>query len=155
MSSAPEGGKAPDRWPRATVGALVEGPSGRVLLVRTHKWRDTWGVPGGKIAYGETIEAALLREFAEETGLALRDVRPGPLQEAVLSDEFFVPAHFVLINFFARSDTEVVRLNDEAQAFVWVTPEEALSMRLNTFTRVLVQAFLDDGHDADTREEGS
>lgn len=152
---ASEPAKRPSAWPLATVGALVEGPSGRVLLVRTKKWRGTWGVPGGKIAYGETMEAALRREFAEETGLTLFDVRPGPLQEAVLSDEFHVPAHFVLINFFARSHGEDVRLNDEAQDHVWVSPREASTMPLNSFTRVLVEAYLRHHDEGDVREAGA
>lgn len=142
MNGAPEPAAGAPRWPLATVGALVEGPSGNVLLVRTRKWRGAWGVPGGKIAYGETMVAALRREFEEETGLTLRDIRPGPLQEAVLSEEFHVPAHFVLLNFFARTDDEVVRLNDEAQDYAWVSPRDALAMPLNGFTRVLVEAFL-------------
>ncbi len=139
--------------PLATVGALVEGPSGRVLLVRTRKWRGAWGVPGGKIDYGETMVHALEREFLEETGLEVFDVRPGPVQDAVLSDEFHVPAHFVLLNFFARSSREDVRLNDEAEAYVWVSPQEALTMPLNSFTRVLVEAFLRQHADAASTAE--
>ncbi len=133
--------------PLATVGALVVGPSGRVLLIRTHKWRDRWGVPGGKIEYGETMAAAVRREVREETGLDLDDVRWAPVQEAVESHEFHRPAHFVLLNFVARSPSEQVHLNEEAQAFAWVEPEEALTMDLNRPTAVLVRHFLERGFD--------
>lgn len=136
------------RWPLATVGVLIRGPSGRWLLIRTHKWRDLWGVPGGKIEYGEGMLAAVRREAREETGLELDDVRWGPVQEAVESPEFHRPAHFVLLNFLARSTSEDVRLNDEAQAFAWVTPEEARSMDLNLPTRVLLDYALTAGDDA-------
>jgi 8-oxo-dGTP pyrophosphatase MutT (NUDIX family) len=133
--------------PLATVGALIVGPSGRVLLIRTHKWRDRWGVPGGKIEYGETMAAAVRREVREETGLDLDDVHWAPVQEAVESPEFHRPAHFVLLNFVARSASEEVRLNEEAQAFAWVKPEEALTMDLNRPTAVLVRHFLERGFD--------
>ncbi len=133
--------------PLATVGALVVGPSGRVLLIRTHKWRDRWGVPGGKIEYGETMASAVRREVLEETGLDLDDVRWAPVQEAVESHEFHRPAHFVLLNFVARSASEQVHLNEEAQAFAWVKPEEALTMDLNRPTAVLVRHFLERGFD--------
>jgi ADP-ribose pyrophosphatase YjhB (NUDIX family) len=136
------------RRPLATVGALVVGPSGRVLLIRTHKWRERWGVPGGKIEYGETMAAAVRREVREETGLELVDIRWAPVQEAVESPEFYRPAHFLLLNFVARSGSERVRLNDEAQAFAWVDPKEALEMDLNRPTVVLVRHFLERGFDA-------
>ena len=135
------------RRPLATVGALVVGPSGRVLLIRTHKWRDRWGVPGGKIEYGETMAAAVRREVREETALELDDIRWAPVQEAVESGAFHRPAHFVLLNFVARSASEVVRLNDEAQAYAWVEPEEALSMDLNPPTAVLMRHYLEHGFD--------
>lgn len=136
------------RGPVATVGALVTGPSGRVLLVRTRKWRGLWGVPGGKIDRGETIRVALLREFREETGLELHDLRWGPVQEAIDHPEFHRPAHMLLLNFLARADHERVRLNDEAEAYAWAAPEEALRFELNAPTRRLVRFGLEHGADA-------
>lgn len=125
-------------YPLATVGALAVSPAGRLLLVKTHKWRGRWGVPGGKVNYGETLKDALLREFREETGLTLTDIRWAPVQEAVESPEFYKPAHFVLLNFVARADSEHVILNDEAEAYAWVSVDDALAYDLNTPTRKLV-----------------
>lgn len=140
MSEAPASPVSPA--PVATVGALIVSPSDRVLLVRTHKWRDRWGVPGGKIHYGETMRDALVREIREETGLALHDIHWGPVQEAVRSAEFYQEAHFILLNFIARSSSETVTLNDEAQRHLWVTPEAALDLDLNTPTRTLIAFYL-------------
>ena len=125
----------------ATVGALIRRPDGQVLLIRTHKWRDTWGVPGGKLEYGETLKDALEREVLEETGLTLTRSYWGPVQEAVQSPEFYKDAHFVLLNFIALTENTEVTLNDEAQRYVWVTPETALSYDLNTPTRTLVEFY--------------
>lgn len=113
-----------------------------MLLIRTHKWRGLWGVPGGKLEYGETLKAALMREFLEETGLTLGTIYWGPVQEAVRSPEFYKDAHFILLNFVALTESTAVTLNDEAQAHVWATPEAALTMNLNTPTRALVQFYL-------------
>lgn len=131
--------------PLATVGALVIGPSGRVLLIRSHKWRDRWGVPGGKIERGESMLQALRRELLEETGLRLLEVRRGPLQEAIDSSEFHRPAHLVLINFLARSDSEEVALNEEAQQALWIAAPDALALDLNSFTRTLIEFYLAHG----------
>lgn len=132
-------------FPLATVGALVVGPSERILLIKTHKWKGSWGVPGGKIDYGESIKEALLREFREETGLELYDISWGPIQESINSNEFYKEAHFILLNFIARSGGENVRLNDEAEEFVWVSVDEALTYGLNTPTRRLVEVYRDSG----------
>jgi ADP-ribose pyrophosphatase YjhB (NUDIX family) len=132
--------------PVATVGALAVGPSGRALFIRSHKWSNLWGVPGGKIAYGEPFKTALCREYLEETGLNLHDIRVGPLQEAVDSPEFFRPAHFILLNFIARAHNETVRLNNEAQAYAWLEPERALAYPLNSPTRTLVAYYLKHRH---------
>ena len=64
-----EVGHALPRHPVVTVGALIFDGAGRVLMVRTHKWSNLWGIPGGKTKFGETSEAALRREIKEETDL--------------------------------------------------------------------------------------
>lgn len=127
--------------PIVTVGALIYDAAGRVLLVRTHKWGDRLGIPGGKIHHGETMEEALVREIAEETGLFAHGVRFALVQDSVFSPEFHEPRHFVLLNFIARVEGEApeVTLNDEAEAWCWATPEEALAMDLNTPTRKLIE----------------
>src|SRR5450432_3187365 len=79
-------------WPEmpvTTVGALIERADGKILLVRTHEWRDGLGVPGGKVTYGERLEVALHREVKEETGLEICDVRFMLAQESVLSPTFY------------------------------------------------------------------
>lgn len=135
----------PPLRPLTTVGALLVSPSGRVLLIHTHKWRGLWGVPGGKIEYGETIAAALEREVQEETGLSVAEIRWAPVQEAVNSDEFYQPSHMILLNFVARCGSEAVTLNEEADAFAWLTLEEALGYPLNTPTRQLLDYYQQHG----------
>jgi ADP-ribose pyrophosphatase YjhB (NUDIX family) len=130
-------------YPLATVGALVINPAGQCLLIRSHKWHDTWAVPGGKIDYGETMTQALKREFLEETGLSLTRLFWAPVQEAVNSSEFYKPAHFILLNFIAHSEQVDVTLNDEAQAYAWLNLEDALTYDLNTPTRRLLEFYRD------------
>ena len=132
--------------PLATVGALVLDPSGNGLFIHTHKWRDTWGVPGGKIEYGEPILAAVHRELKEETGLEIHDVRWAPTLEAVNDAAFHKPAHFVLLNMTARCTETHVQLNDEADASAWLPLRDALAtLDLNEPTRKLVRHVLRNG----------
>jgi nucleoside triphosphatase len=129
----------PQPRPLCTVGALVVNPKAEVLIVRTTKWRGTWGVPGGKLDWGESLEEALLREFREEVALDLEQVRFAMLQEAILDPQFHVPAHFVLVNYYAFSASTQVVPNEEIVDWVWLPPEQALSYPLNNFTEYLVK----------------
>jgi nucleoside triphosphatase len=124
--------------PVVCVGALVRNGAGRVLLVRTTKWRGLWGVPGGKVDWGETLLDAVAREFREETGLVLRDIEYAQTQEAVLSPEFHKPSHMLLFDYFACTDRTEITPNEEIKEWAWVTLEEAADYPLNTYTRTLV-----------------
>jgi ADP-ribose pyrophosphatase YjhB (NUDIX family) len=124
-----------------TVGALIYDSSDRVLMIRTQKWSNLWGIPGGKIKWGERSLDALRREVKEETGLDIDDIRFVLVQDCVGSKEFYRDAHFVLLNYTcSRSGAEGVKLNDEAQEFRWVSIDEAVRMNLNQPTRTLLEA---------------
>ncbi|NNM45024.1 NUDIX hydrolase [Knoellia koreensis] len=60
----------------ACAGCAVMDDSGRVLLQRRGDAEQTWGLPGGAMELGETLEQTAVRETREETGL---DVRPQEL----------------------------------------------------------------------------
>jgi ADP-ribose pyrophosphatase YjhB (NUDIX family) len=53
------------------VAGVLFDRDGRVLLVeQVFRHRYPWGVPSGWVHAGESVEAALMREVHEETGLA-------------------------------------------------------------------------------------
>lgn len=129
--------------PVATVGALIHDGNGKLLMIRTHKWSDLWGIPGGKIERGETSEQALAREIREETGLEISDIHFVMVQDCIDSPEFFRREHFLLLNYLAKASSHAVILNEEAEEFVWVSAEEALSMNLNSATKILLQRVIE------------
>lgn len=62
--------------PRVRVAALIV-IDGRVVLVRHRAGSSTYHLlPGGGVRHRETLEDALVREVAEETGLVVRMGRP-------------------------------------------------------------------------------
>jgi len=129
------------RVPIPTVGGLIFREDGRMLMIRTAKWSGLWGIPGGKIEWGEASEAALLRELREETGMTVEDVRFVLVQDAIAPPEFYKNAHFLLLNYTCQvRGNPMVTLNEEAQEYRWVTATEARSLPLNGPTRVLLDA---------------
>jgi ADP-ribose pyrophosphatase YjhB (NUDIX family) len=120
---------------------LIFNGTGQALMIRTHKWSNLWGIPGGKIKWGEPSEEALRREIREETGLDVTDVEFVLVQDCIHSKEFYRDAHFVLLNYTCRCVGEpAVKLNDEAREFRWLTVAQALEMPLNQPTRKLLLA---------------
>lgn len=128
--------------PVSTVGALIHDGAGKILLVRTRKWGNRWGIPGGKIERGEPAIAALRREILEETALEIDDIVFAMVQDCIDSPEFIRPAHFILLNYVARATGTAVTLNDEAEEFRWIAPAEAPAMDLNQPTRALLDEAL-------------
>jgi 8-oxo-dGTP diphosphatase len=70
------------------VAAAVRDHEGRIFCALRSKRMDgggRWEFPGGKVEAGESLEAALVREFAEEFGCAVTPAGP-PLADAVHDD---------------------------------------------------------------------
>lgn len=82
----------------AVIAVLVR--EGQTLLVRRANPPDAglWGFPGGKIEYGETVEAAAIRELLEETGVhaEAQDVITA-LDVLARSDDGKLQQHYILI----------------------------------------------------------
>ena len=126
------------QYPEPTVGGLVFNPEGKALLVRSHKWKGNYTVPGGHIELGERMEDALVREMKEETGLDVYDLQFALFQEFIYDDAFFRPGHFIFFDFACRADSDRVILNEESEEYVWVSLEEALKLPIDAYVRRLI-----------------
>jgi nucleoside triphosphatase len=129
------------QYPEPTVGALIFNPEGKVFLMRSHKWRGQYVVPGGHIELGETMEQALRREIKEETNLDVEDVEFVSFQEFIMDEAFWKRRHYIFFDYACKTKSTDVILNDEAQSYVWVTLDEALDLPIEPYTRILIQAY--------------
>jgi nucleoside triphosphatase len=144
--------EAKQQYPEPTVGALVLNDEGEMLLVRSVKWGDKYTIAGGHVEVGEGLVEALRREIREEVGLEITGVRFFMTQEAIYSEEFWEPKHFIFFDYACRSRGGTPRVDGkEIQSFRWVRPERALALRLDSFTRRMVERFVSEGKTTRTR----
>jgi purine-nucleoside phosphorylase len=61
--------------PVPTVDIIIELPNGKIVLIQRKNPPLGWALPGGFVEYGESLEAAAVREAREETSLDVTLVR--------------------------------------------------------------------------------
>lgn len=102
------------RNPLLTVDIIIEIDSGIVLIQRKNP-PFGWALPGGFVDYGETLEAAAVREAREETSLKVQ------LQEQfhAYSDPRRDPRHHTVSTvFIAIASGTPVAADDALQAMI-------------------------------------
>lgn len=119
----------------SAVLALQDGPiityadsvlvkDGRVLLIQRPDNDEfeggKWAFPGGKVMQGETTLEGAVRELQEETGIEAELTHIGEYSN---DDES-------LSHYFIGEVSVDPQITEEAQAFKWVTKEEALTLPL-------------------------
>lgn len=87
--------------PQVGVGVLIW-QAGHILLGQRAgaHGAGSWATPGGHLEFGESLFNCAAREVAEETGLALTDLRPGPYTNNVFSE---AQKHYLTVFVWARS----------------------------------------------------
>ncbi len=106
----------PQSSPTVRAAALIITAEGLLLVRQRRRERTYWLLPGGGVAFGESIAEALRRELREELELAIVPGRPLALAEAISDDTTRYPKHVVHVICEARlADPESrARLGDRA-----------------------------------------
>ena len=111
------------RNPFPTVDIIIEVEEGIVLIKRRNP-PPGWAIPGGFVDYGESVEAAAIREAKEETGLDVCLIR----LLGVYSDPGRDPrSHTISTVFVAEASGQPVADDDAADAGIFTEgtlPEE-------------------------------
>lgn len=109
----------PDRPIVLVVAVALVDADGRVLIAQRPEGKSMaglWEFPGGKVDAGETPEAALVRELAEELGL---DVRASCLAPIAFASHGYDDFHLLMPLYVCRVWKGVASPR-EGQALKWV-----------------------------------
>jgi len=119
-----------------SAAALID-DAGRVLLARRPAGKPLaglWELPGGKLEPGETPEAALVRECAEELGLVLA---PADLEPLTFASHGYPDFHLLMAVFRCRRWQGTPRPT-EGQAIRWFAADELDGLDLPPADRRLI-----------------
>ncbi len=122
--------------PAPAVAAIVEHKE-KILVVQYKDRPHLWGLPGGFVEAGENLEAALIREVKEETGLDIvisNYVNSYP----TLRHEKAV----VFIVFVATSISDSISIGDEHLQILELPPQEAYEKLTGLYSRQAVGEWL-------------
>lgn len=98
------------RNPLLTVDIIIEIEAGIILIERANPPHG-WALPGGFVDYGESLEAAAVREAGEETSLDVRLVE----QFHTYSDPTRDPRHHTVSTVFIATADGTPRAADDAR----------------------------------------
>ncbi len=127
--------KKEQQYPEPTVGALIFNGDNQLLIVQTHKWHGNYTIPGGHVELGEHLFEALGREIREETGLNLSRADFLCYQEFVFDECFWEQKHFIFFDFVCRVEPGEVRLNEEAEGYIWVDLDNVEDYPIDDYLR--------------------
>jgi len=133
----------PDR-PYVGVGAVIV-DRGKVLLVKRkyEPLAGRWSLPGGAVEVGETLEACLVREIAEETGL---EIGIGPVVEVLdritRDADGRVEYHFVLVDYLCWPIGGELRAGSDVADAVFADPRDLAQYELTTTATAVVERAL-------------
>jgi 8-oxo-dGTP diphosphatase len=121
---------------------------GKVLLLQeSPNYKDgsqigKLDVVGGRITPGENFEESLKREILEETGLQVKVGKPFFVNESrpvVRGEQWQV----VRIYFEAHSESDIVKLSEDHEKYVWIDPKEYSKYPIIENLVPMFQAYLD------------
>lgn len=121
-----------------SVAGVVVDADGRVLVIRR---RDTgeWQIPGGVLEPAEPIDAGLVREVEEETGIRVRPDRLTGVYKNVVRE-------VVSLVYLCMPVGGVARTSEESSAVDWVELAHARELLDDMFWLRVSDALSDEVH---------
>lgn len=142
--------QGPKLLQRVIVVPIIRNSKNKVLICKKPPDRgvfpDQWGLPGGGMEPGESLEDALRREVREELGIEIEDIRPLFFKDGTETkstpDGRSQKIYMIYLLFGCLAVSENIQLNEEFVEYAWAALSEIVNYDLNAET---VKTFIEMG----------
>lgn len=127
---------------------LIFNRQGQILAVSRKEDKNDFGLPGGKINFGETVIQSAIRELKEETGLEIK--------ESDLKEVFNrIDEDYAVICYLAKIDSAKGEISTTEKGVVrWVEPKEIILGCFGKYNHNLLNYLNYQGKPLSWNEEG-
>ncbi|MEM2922375.1 MAG: NUDIX hydrolase, partial [Candidatus Bathyarchaeia archaeon] len=118
------------------VAAAIVSNEAILLVKRGHEpSKGVWGLPGGVVELGETIEEAVCREVKEETGIEIKPVKLLKVLDSITKDESGkIRFHYVLFEFLCKFLGGELKACSDVQDAMWISLDSLDSINIMPWT---------------------
>lgn len=137
------GGTITDMKARVCVVGLVQNDKGDYLICKKPDglgvYAGEWGIPGGGIEEGETMEEAFVREMKEEIGVEVTHLEPLWFSDDTAikhyGDGKSEELYMIYLYFRCRAASEKLKLNREFEEYAWINRNNWQKYKIGTYTK--------------------
>jgi mutator protein MutT len=121
----------------------------KVLLVERGKEpsKGKWGLPGGLVEVGETIEEAIKREVLEETGISIKPIKLLEVLDSIKKNEDKkVQYHYIIFEFLCKYNSGEIKASSDAPNAAWIPLDSLDSVNIMSSTKSFIERILQNEH---------
>lgn len=129
------------KQPIVGVGAIII-CDGKILLEKRkgEPGRGKWSIPGGLVELGESVEATVVREVKEETGLDVEKPEQIDIVDNITKDaNGEIKYHFIILDYFVKLKGGTLTVGSDADELQWVSLNEVEKYDLTKTFRAFFQ----------------
>jgi len=122
-----------NKFAYAGVPVIIQNSKGEILLGKRSNnhisYPGFWGLPGGMIDYGESLETTAKREVWEELGVKVKITKRSKNVYENLPNKY-IKSHAIDIPFYAKIIKGIPKPKDETSKVGWFKSSEIKKMKL-------------------------